>query len=380
MSRELKNATITHVSYVDKGANKKKFFLTKSEQEPTFEKDVRVLVNKDDKEQLVYGVVYEPDMEDSHGDVMKATEIEKSAHKFLKEYRNIDKQHDFESGVGEVVESYVTPTEMEVGGETITKGTWVLVTKASDDVWASIQKGEITGYSMAGTAEVEELEKEDTTMLNRIAKAMSQLLKGEVKDKFNVGRQRRDVFTALHLFEDMVYDEMFNDNPDTTRIVLAANDFADVVQQLANEPTILKSMELPTNEVVTKRIEQLQKFQIELEKREEIDVNKEDLQAVIKEAMEPVTKHLDNLEKTGDVVDPKVDPVEKTGDVVDPKVDPVEKGLTKEDVSEVVKAALGPVSDRLEAVEKARGIGNSGKGGQEQVEKGDEENVWKGLL
>jgi len=377
LSRELKNATITHVSYVDKGANKKKFFLTKSEQEPNFEKDVRVLVNKDDKEQLVYGVVYEPDMEDSHGDVMKATEIEKSAHKFLKEYRNIDKQHDFESGVGEVVESYVTPTEMTVGGETITKGTWVLVTKASNDIWEGIQKGEITGYSMAGTAEVEELEKgDDTTMLNRIAKVMSQLLKGEVKDKFNEARQRRDMFSAMYIFEDVVYDEMFNIAPNSSRITLAANDFADVVQQLVNEPVILKSMTLPTSEVVTKRIEQLQKFQIELEKREEIDVNKEDLQAVIKEAMEPVTKRLDELEKTGDV-DPKPDPVKK-GDV-DPKPDPAEKGLTKEDVAEVVKAALQPVADRLETVEKARGISNSDQGGQEKdIEK--DENVWKGLL
>ncbi|HFK1435665.1 TPA: hypothetical protein ACGXNJ_005859, partial [Bacillus cereus] len=37
--RELKNAKITHVSYVDKAANKKQFFLTKSaDKRPTFQK------------------------------------------------------------------------------------------------------------------------------------------------------------------------------------------------------------------------------------------------------------------------------------------------------------------------------------------------------
>lgn len=52
MSRELINAKITHVSYVDKAANQKQFFFMKSEKE---------------------------------------------------------KQHGFQGGVGEVVESYVAP-------------------------------------------------------------------------------------------------------------------------------------------------------------------------------------------------------------------------------------------------------------------------------
>ncbi|SDC13996.1 hypothetical protein SAMN05421663_101484 [Terribacillus halophilus] len=58
MARELKNASITHVSYVDKGANQKTFFFTKSNDKPDFQKHVQVLVNKDEEEQqLVYGVM-----------------------------------------------------------------------------------------------------------------------------------------------------------------------------------------------------------------------------------------------------------------------------------------------------------------------------------
>lgn len=153
MTRELKNANITHVSYVDKGANQKKFFLTKSASEPTFKKDVKIITKTEDEQQLVYGVVYEPDVPDAHDDSMTADEIEKAAHKFLKDFRNIDTQHDFASGAGELVESYVAPVDMEVGDETISKGSWVIVTKATDEIWEQIKKGEFTGYSMAGTAE-----------------------------------------------------------------------------------------------------------------------------------------------------------------------------------------------------------------------------------
>lgn len=53
MPRELKNASITHVSYVDKGANQKQFFFTKSDSQknkPDFQKEVTVFLNKDDEE------------------------------------------------------------------------------------------------------------------------------------------------------------------------------------------------------------------------------------------------------------------------------------------------------------------------------------------
>lgn len=159
MSRELKNVQVTHVSFVDKAANKKKFFLTKSADTPNFETTVKPIFKSDDPQQLVYGVVYEPLVKDTHDDFMTAEAIEKAAHGFMENYQNIDKQHDFETETGKVVESYVAPVDMEIGETTITKGTWVLVTKATNEMWESIQKGEFTGYSLAGTAEVEEVEK-----------------------------------------------------------------------------------------------------------------------------------------------------------------------------------------------------------------------------
>ncbi len=141
--RKLENVKVTHVSYVDKAANKKQFFLTKSASEPTFETTVKLLTKSDDPQKLVYGVVYEPDVEDAHGDFMDAETIEKAAHGFMEEYQNIDKQHDFKTSAGKVVESYVAPSDMTVGDTAIAKGTWVLVTKATDELWESIQKGEL---------------------------------------------------------------------------------------------------------------------------------------------------------------------------------------------------------------------------------------------
>ncbi|MCM3752671.1 XkdF-like putative serine protease domain-containing protein [Bacillus licheniformis] len=156
MPRELKNAKINFVSYVDKAANKKKFFMTKSSEPPTFQKEVKLIAKAEDEKKLVYGVVYEPDIQDAHGHFMTAEEIQKAAHGFLKNARKIDKDHNFQGGVGEVVESYVAPADFEVNGETIVKGSWVLVTKAGDEIWEQIKKGSITGYSMAGTAETVE--------------------------------------------------------------------------------------------------------------------------------------------------------------------------------------------------------------------------------
>lgn len=150
---ELKNLKITHVSYVRKGANKKQFFLMKSDEDTNFEKDVKLFINKSDEEQkLIYGIVYEPDEIDTHGEFAKANEIEKAAHDFLADNRNIDLQHNFKSDYGTVVESYVAPVDFKIANDVVKKGAWVLVTKANDDIWEAVKKGEITGYSMAGQA------------------------------------------------------------------------------------------------------------------------------------------------------------------------------------------------------------------------------------
>jgi hypothetical protein len=203
--RELRNAVISFVSYVDKAANQTEFFFTKAAGIPSFEKKVQVFTKSEpDEQKLVYGIVYEPDVPDAHGDYMTAEEIEKAAHGFLADARNIDTNHNFEGGTGEVVESYVAPDDFEIGNAVIRKGSWVLVTKASDEVWDQIKAGVITGYSMAGTADVyEEPEEKQAGLFGAVKQFLdrdrkSRYRKGEDLNKMRKEDVRESIEHALH--------------------------------------------------------------------------------------------------------------------------------------------------------------------------------------
>lgn len=255
MPRELKEANITHVSYVDKGANNKQFFFTKSAKEtPDFQKEVKLIV-KEEEQQLVYGVVYEPEVEDSHGDYMTATEIEKAAHGFMKDARNIDTQHDFQSGVGEVVESYVAPADIDMDGQVIQKGSWVLVTKATDEIWKQIKDGSISGYSMAGTAETIQRSAVDSSDSHDEMKGFFHLLKnfftGEsihkgVRDQYASNQQRRNVWAAWDAMEDEFYESLWsNTTPgaaDFERLQIAAGEFQEIAAEIQSSGDIQKAM------------------------------------------------------------------------------------------------------------------------------------------
>ncbi|WP_144500295.1 XkdF-like putative serine protease domain-containing protein, partial [Bacillus pumilus] len=249
MPRELINAKITHVSYVDKAANQKQFFFMKSDKQPDFQKEIKVIAKADDAQRLVYGIVYEPNVADAHGDYMTPEEIEKAAHGFLKDAREIDKQHDFQGGVGEVVESYIAPSDFEMGDEVIKKGSWVLVTKASDEIWEQIQKGEITGYSMAGTADI-----------------------GKQEDH-KPASDEKGLFSLLKNFF------LKNEKP-AEEVKKAGRKFS------AANLTELKNARAAIDNLLS-----------QAEEKEEEEVNKEDLQKMLEDTIAPVVKRLEDLEK-----------------------------------------------------------------------------------
>ncbi|WP_336805308.1 XkdF-like putative serine protease domain-containing protein [Bacillus subtilis] len=324
MPRELVNAKITHVSYVDKAANQKQFFFMKSEKQPDFQKEVKVLVKEADEQKLVYGIVYEPDTVDAHGDFMTAAEIEKAAHGFLKDAREIDKQHDFQGGVGEVVESYVAPADFEMNGETIKKGSWVLVTKASEEVWEQIKKGEITGYSMAGTAEtIEKQEEKPVSQEKTDEKGLFNLLKN-----FFMGKPQQS------------YDEP---------VTKAGRKFsASNLQEIKNAHTALGNL----------------LSQVETEEEEE-DMTSEEVTKSIQEALQPIEKRLSELEKGEDQ---KEKDKEKTEEEVEKEGEKLKKAISE---------AVQPLADRIEAIEKSRGTSKqTEESGSEQVQK----SIWLGLF
>ena len=60
MANKLTNLSITHISLVKAGANKKSIIYKSDASEPSFEKDVSI-AKFDEEKGVVYGIVYSPD-------------------------------------------------------------------------------------------------------------------------------------------------------------------------------------------------------------------------------------------------------------------------------------------------------------------------------
>ncbi len=352
--RKLENVKVTHVSYVDKAANKKSFFLTKAEGKPTFETAVKLVTKADDPQKLVYGVVYEPETEDAHGDYMDAETIEKAAHSFMEDYQQIDKQHDFTTSAGKVVESYVAPDEMTINDTTITKGTWVLVTKATDEMWEDIQKGEFTGYSLAGTAEVEEIKK-------------------QTKNNFNRRKTFRDVNAAIEAFQSAAWSILDN----------YSSDDADKVAEIQKEVSELSELigTIQTTKAVTKQgvVNGIKSFFSTKKSKEEHEMTEEELKKALGEALNPITERLQKLEDAkngeGELTDEEK---KKKEEEAAAKKKVKKEAFTAEDITKAVQEAVAPLNEKVETLEKARFSNNQEQNYTEQIEK--EEDVFGSLF
>lgn len=128
--------------------------------DPTLKRWVRaVAVSKADEgtqteQQIVTGVVLEPDVVDAQKDTYSAEEIEKTAHLWMSDFRNLSLQHKaFVNDKARPVESWVTRVDQELGGVALKAGTWLLTVKVTDaELWRAIKAGEYTGFSIAGFA------------------------------------------------------------------------------------------------------------------------------------------------------------------------------------------------------------------------------------
>jgi len=120
--------------------------------EQKFEKFVPVFVQKAE-EQIVCGIVYEPDEVDAQGDTASAEEIRKAAYQFMEEVQAFKVNHQGRPVKARVLESYVAPDDLTIAGHRVKKGSWLLTTRILDKtVWEDIKSGKLTGYSMAGYA------------------------------------------------------------------------------------------------------------------------------------------------------------------------------------------------------------------------------------
>lgn len=115
------------------------------------EREVKFL-RKDKAKQIVYGVVYTPDEEDSEKEWANAKDIEEAAHTFLAKYRESKLSHRLQIDA-DIVESYIAPVDIRMpDNDLIKEGSWVVAMRVqSEELWKGIENGEITGFSMGGT-------------------------------------------------------------------------------------------------------------------------------------------------------------------------------------------------------------------------------------
>lgn len=397
MTYEIKNAKITHVSLVDKGANGRQFAIVKSDQKPNIEKRVPIL-KTDEERRLVTGVVYEPDTVDAHGDMMTAEEIEKTAHLFMKEYQQIDKQHNWEDGYGTVVESWVTKSDTYIGDQEVKKGSWCMtVYVEDDDTWEEIKKGEVTGFSMGGVGERVEIEKkqnitdEEKGFIRKMMEFFKQhnIQKAELKDQFNSDFLESNIRSAYYKFDDLFWEEIWKMYPDFERLTVALQDFQDIVNFLKSNEIVVKNEDLQktAEEMLVNRIEKAGKIlsaknltrlqqaidllteikdEAETEGDEE-EVTKEELAQVVKEAISPIAEKVEKLEKS------------INGEEQVPQENQQEENDVIKTLSEVIRKELEPLSKRVEDLEKAKGIRKSIEGQDVLKQQEQPKSIWAGL-
>ena len=103
----------------------------------------------DAKKQIVFGEVYVPDRKDTDGNFMTAETIEDMAHDFLANGKNsqISTDHDGYTDKGVVVESFIA----REGDPDFIAGAWVVGVYVPDpEIWALIENGDLTGFSIEG--------------------------------------------------------------------------------------------------------------------------------------------------------------------------------------------------------------------------------------
>ena len=395
---EISNARINFVSLVNKAANKHQFLIVKADDgNATFQTFGRI-VKADTESHYVTGIVYEPMVEDSQGNYMTEEEIAKAAHWFMKNEGSVDIQHCFKKADGcEVVESYVAKSDMEIDGQPIKKGTWLMTMEISNaDVWDSISKGDITGYSMGGVGaysleDVElpvEKQEEPKGIFKKLAKAMGfeVVEKGAVKNQYNRRIKSDNFYTAWSALSNVLDGEKFNpetgqyeygytDDEDVIRAALS--DFNDIVTNLlTGNVSIVKSLEKAAKEAPAPIIkagkslssknlsalkgihESLGSFLSDFEEEPENNINKsddtmthEEVQNIVgeevKKAMEPIAKQLEAITKSAEPTTPET----ATPEMGDVSADSIAKM-----VGEEVQKAMEPVTKMLEPLMKSRSL------------------------
>jgi len=121
----------------------------------TFAKSIPLIKGTDPgDERFVLGVVLEPEVVDAQGDIYSADEVRQAAHRFMEEFGGLGLMHRMRvNGQVKVLESYLAPSDLAIGDATVRKGTWLLAVRIlSDELWSEVKDGQLTGFSIGGSA------------------------------------------------------------------------------------------------------------------------------------------------------------------------------------------------------------------------------------
>lgn len=114
----------------------------------------------DEEERTATGPVLIPDVVDAQGDIVSADVIRKAAHDYLMRM-NVGSgtkwmHREKRKGI-HVVESWLAPIDLDLGGREVSKGTWVLTMKyLDDDAWREVKTRKMRGYSIGGSGRAED--------------------------------------------------------------------------------------------------------------------------------------------------------------------------------------------------------------------------------
>ncbi len=388
-TRSISDAQIQFVSLVDKAANKKSFLIAKSEDGKASFSAYGKIVKTDTDSHYVTGIVYEPMTEDSQGDYMTEEEIRKAAHWFAKNGDGIDIQHNFEKfEKAEVVENWIAKADFEIGKEKVKKGTWLMTVEITDpDVWAAVEKGEITGFSMGGTGiyseddvDPDSLSKsEGKSFFKKLAKmfGFEVVEKSEVAVRFKQKNKSEEFWNAFYSLQDTLFkrNSLTGDSEietDSEKIKECLSDFSEIVQGILADDTdtVMKAGKTLSAkniaslksiyESIGKLLEEAGETEEKMTKAEVMDFIKNEIQ----KAESGSSKNSDKLdEKTKKFI---VDTIKEV--LAESQKN---KSVTKEEVAEMVKSAMEPLY-------KARGIVTNLNGEPEPVGKSDD--LFEGLF
>jgi len=113
------------------------------------------IIKIDKAKRLAGGIVYEPNTEDTQGDLASKEEIEKMMHGFMKRYatdtKRIKINHKGKRYFFPIIEAFIPEQDIVKGGETIPAGAfWLMIHISNNKIWDMVESRELEGFSLGG--------------------------------------------------------------------------------------------------------------------------------------------------------------------------------------------------------------------------------------